>query len=144
MSLPFTPRMVQGPMLTWESQACQYPSTGEPGITYLAGDIPDEEPVNCLLYYGKDGRLAGILNHYAVDYPPYEQAGNANTFVHPLKRRQGIATALLKEAMRRWDIDLSQQQYSREGLVLVTRLYQRGALGEMNSGENDSRLERHQ
>jgi GNAT superfamily N-acetyltransferase len=89
-------------MYSWESQAAQYPQTGPPGISYVRGQVSDELFVDCLLYRDENGDLVGILNHYPVDFPPYEREGDENIWVHPSRRRQGIATALLLEARVRW------------------------------------------
>lgn len=89
-------------MSTWESQAGQYPPTGPPGISYFRGELNDQFYVDCLLYRDETGTLAGILNHYPMDIPPLQHAGDKNIWVHPQRRRQGIGTALLLESFFRW------------------------------------------
>jgi GNAT superfamily N-acetyltransferase len=101
--------------LSWEGQAAQYPPTGEPGIGYFAGDAGYNKPVDCLLRRDGTGLLRGILNHYPVDMPPWEKAGNVTVLVQPGWRRNGIASALLDEARRRWPIDLTAQTYTDNG-----------------------------
>lgn len=109
------------PAFHWASQAEQYPRTGPAGISYFAGEVGDGfPPVDCLLYRGDEGTLLGILNHYSVDYPPWEKAGNVNLWVYPYAFHRGIGTALLDEAMRRWEIDLDQQRYTHAGAAFVT------------------------
>jgi GNAT superfamily N-acetyltransferase len=100
---------------SWESQEMQYPDSGPEGITYFAGEVPDAPPVDCLLYRNRFGKLIGILNHYSVDYPPWEKAGNFAVWIHPAYRRQGIATSLFEEAERRWNVRLDGQLYSIAG-----------------------------
>lgn len=107
--------------LSWESQAVQYPERGGPGITYFAGETPFGN-VDCLLFYDRKKRLRGILNYYAIDFPPWEKAGNVNIWVHPEARRRGIATRLVRAAMQRWRIDLDQQRFTKEGLALAEHL----------------------
>lgn len=108
---------------TWQSQVKQYPPAGEPGMGYFAGSLsdPDLPPVDCLLWRSDDGALRGILNHFPVDYPPWEQAGNITLIVDPTRRRQGIAHRLLAEADRRWDVPWTQQGYTKDGLLTVVR-----------------------
>jgi len=113
--------------LSWESQVCQYPPVGEPGISYFAGDVsdsfPDKPPIHCLLYRAPRGILVGILNFYEVDYPPHEQAGNINVFVKANQQRKGIGTALVLEALGRWPQILSHpQRYSAAGVALRRHL----------------------
>jgi len=119
----------------WETQERQHPNKGKPGISYnqnfidmawithnASGQkvgIPSMAPVDCLTYRSRKGTLIGILYHYPVDLLPFERAGNVNTWVHPRRQRRGIGTALLREAMRRWDLDPYQQTYTPEGAALM-------------------------
>ncbi len=89
-------------MYSWESQVAQYPRTGSPGISYFPGKVSDAMVVDCLLYRDDTGELVGILNHYPVEFPPYQRQGSWNIWVHPGRRRQGIGTALLLEKLIRW------------------------------------------
>jgi GNAT superfamily N-acetyltransferase len=105
----------------WESQVIQYPVRGPRGIAYYAGKVNEHErPVDCLLFRDKNGKLRGILNYYAVDYPPYEVAGNVNVWVEPRWQKRGVGVKLLAEADRRWKIDLQRQRYTEAGVRLVT------------------------
>lgn len=105
-----------GALYDWASQACQYPEVGDPGLHYFAGEVGGgKPPVDCLLWYDDDERLAGILNHYGVDYPPHERAGNVNIFIRPDAKRQGLGTTLFTAALERWEIDLSAQRFTLEG-----------------------------
>lgn len=112
---------------SWESQQRQYPRLGAPGISYYAGPMPQISPdyiVDCLLWRDDDGIVRGILNHYGMDGSLLEARGNVNIWVDPAWKRRGIATALITEAVRRWDIDPAQQRYTPEGSALVTALLQ--------------------
>lgn len=113
---------LMGPIYPWNSQADQYPPVGTPGVTYFAGKLPNNPvPIDCLLYYSPEGELRGIANHYAVDYPPMEVAGNFLVLVHPKYQNRGVGTALLDELVRRYDVNFTQQKYSRKGLALIAR-----------------------
>ena len=57
------------PALRWENQAKQYPDHGD-GIVYFKGTIENEIWVDCLLYYGDDNLLEGVLNHYPFELFP--------------------------------------------------------------------------
>lgn len=106
---------------TWESQACQYPKKNRPGIHYFPGDTP-WGTVDCLLYYGVNRRLWGVLNYYSKDFP-LEQKGNVNIIVDPARRRRGVARALVSEARQRWGpFNVDQQDVTPEGEALVRSL----------------------
>lgn len=124
--------------LSWESQVVQYrdaPEPDEEGITYYEGDVsetyPDAPPVDCLLYWrrripgGTALHVVGILNHYPVDYPPHERAGNVNVWVRAPQQRQGIATRLWDEAVRRWGVRLEEQRFTASGALLASALDRR-------------------
>lgn len=112
----------------WTEQTAQYPEKGPPGISYFKGDMGGGEYVDCLLHRDEDGYLNGVLNHYPFDFPPHEQKGNVNVMVPTDARNQGIGTALIAEADRRWDIDWDQQTYTQSGLILVQKFYKKGSL----------------
>ena len=128
-NVPFEPRNVLVASYPWESQVVQYPQTNKPGVHYFAGVLPPEAhpegkplTVDCLLYYGSDKHLHGILNHYdeAFDYPgSLERPGNVNLWVDLAWQRRGIGSLLMFEAKRRWKIDLSKQDYTIEGLLFL-------------------------
>ena len=125
-------QMTPGTVFSFESQVCQYPRLGAPGIDYFAGVIPihaerGDPPIDCLLWRDEQGLVRGILNHYPVDYPPHERAGNINLYVHPEWRRRGIATALLREAERRYgSTRWAQQRYSPDGLQMMLHYRNQG------------------
>ena len=111
--------------LCWAGQAAQYPPAGAPGIGYFAGDAGYDQPVDCLLWRDTTGTLRGILNHYPIDMPPWEKAGNLTMLVQPGWRRRGIGSALLDEARRRWPVDLGVQTYTDDGRRFIAA-YRRG------------------
>lgn len=118
---------------TFESQVKQYPEDGPKGISYFAGEQP-EGIVDCLLYRDKSGKVRGILNHYPVDFPPHEKAGNLNVFVEARFQRKGIASKLLAEADKRWRIDWEQQNYTEAGAHLVKKYLERKAEATVTVG----------
>jgi len=101
-------------VFAWENQAGQYPEHGK-GIQYHMAITKKGLWVNCLLYYGDDLTLQGILNHYPFDFPPYQKRGSVNLQVRKDKRRNGIGTALLNEAIKRYKINLKRQEYTPLG-----------------------------
>lgn len=102
----------------WENQAKQYPEHGT-GITYFKGPWRDGKWIDCLLYYGDDKALQGILNYYPFDIPPYERKSNVNIQVRFDKRRNGIATALLNEGIVKFKINLKKQNYTHSGKKFI-------------------------
>lgn len=110
----------------FETQRRQYPETGEPGLSYFRGEFPNRprEWVDCLLWRDENGRLVGILNHYPVDME-LEKKGNFNLFIDPKAKRQGIASALVTEAIKRYKVDLRQQRYSEEGAAFINEFVRR-------------------
>jgi GNAT superfamily N-acetyltransferase len=115
-------------LLSWESQVMQYPVVGEPGIGYFAGVVAgDLPPVDCLLWRDDQGLVRGILNHYPVNYAPYEMAGGVNIWVHPDWQRRGIGRALVTEAVTRWgEINVEQQRFSEAGAAFALALLDEG------------------
>jgi GNAT superfamily N-acetyltransferase len=120
----------EGMAVLWKSQAVQYPKRAAPGILYLHPSAG----IHCLLFYGPDRKLQGILNYYSRAFPPFEIAGNINLWVRPDCLRQGIGTQLLQAAMARWPLDFAQQRYTAEGLALVRAVLRR------RRQQTDSRL----
>lgn len=112
----------------WENQAIQYPTNGHDIELYRA-IMKDNKWIDCILYYGDDNLLQGILNYYPFDFPPYEKKGNVNIQVKPDKRRKGIATALLKEAQIRFKINIKEQDYTSLGKLFI--------VGYMNGNNNE-------
>jgi GNAT superfamily N-acetyltransferase len=110
----------------FETQRKQYPKKGEPGLSYFRGEFPNEPNiwVDCLLWRDEKGKLVGILNHYPMDMT-LEKKGNVNLFIDPKAKRQGIASALLSEAIKRYNVDLRQQRYSAEGAAFVNEFVRR-------------------
>ena len=119
---------IPGPAYSWESQSVQYAYRDEPGINlerHSVGVVGSMYVIDCLLYRDDEGLLLGILNYYVNDNPE-EKAGNVNIFIHPKHKRQGIATALLTEAAKRWVIDVEQQNFTPEGIRLLDGLIKKG------------------
>jgi GNAT superfamily N-acetyltransferase len=118
-------------LFTWESQARQYPTHGKPGLSYYRGDVSEAfcpgAHVDCLLWRDDTGALIGILNHYPMDFPPYEKAGNVLVYVRADRRRAGIGTALVHEARTRWPVDFHAQRYTDAGAKLARSLLADGA-----------------
>lgn len=121
--------------LNWENQSVQYTAVKPdgPGITYFRGAVSETIWVDCLLKFDTELQLVGILNHFPVDAPPWEVAGNITMFVRPDRYRRGIATELMDEARRRWNVNLNQQEFTRDGAAFVNRYVARHDLTDGNS-----------
>lgn len=107
-------------LFSWQSQVCQYPYVGEPGITYMEGPT-QEGIVDCLLYRNDKGHIVGILNHFPWD-GHWEKRGNCNIWVHRKWQRQGIGRALWEEAVRRWGCKLEGQRFTTAGAAFANAL----------------------
>jgi hypothetical protein len=107
-------------VFAWNSQSNYYPIKGE-GIQYFKGSLNEDVWVDCLLYYGEDNTLQGILNYYPFSWYPYERKGNVNIQVRIDKRRQGIATTLLNVGISRFKIDLKKQDYTPLGKQFIRK-----------------------
>jgi GNAT superfamily N-acetyltransferase len=119
----------------WESQACQYPPTGEPGISLISPTLViggSTTVVDCLLYRDEDGSLVGIFNHYNAGNP-LQAEGSANLWVRPDRQRQGIATALLRRADELWDL-FDQASYTPEGNAWIEGLVRQGKIDKARTG----------
>lgn len=116
--------MDESELLPWESQVCQYPKVGEPGVSYFRGDLPaagEGVYVDCLLYRNSKGHVVGILNHYPIA-TAWEAVNNVNIWVHPRRQRRGIGTILVTEAIRRWGTNLTSRGYTAGGQALGRKL----------------------
>jgi hypothetical protein len=107
-------------VFAWENQSNQYPAKGN-GIQYYKGSLNEDAWVDCLLYYGDDKSLQGILNYYPFSWYPYERKGNVNIQVRIDERRQGIGTSLLNVGMSRFKIDLKKQDYTPLGKKFIRK-----------------------
>jgi GNAT superfamily N-acetyltransferase len=70
---------------------------------------------NCLLWRDGSGRLREALYYFPAGVPQFFASGEGLIAVHPSHRRQGIATALLDEALRRWRVHLLHQRFTPSG-----------------------------
>ena len=102
-------------VFSWENQSSQYPIKGE-GIQYFRPN----DWVECLLYYDDNKELSGILNYYPSDIP-HQRGGSVNIQIRPDKRRKGIATKLLDTAMKRFSINLYDQDYTALGEKFIRK-----------------------
>ncbi len=110
--------------LSWESQSTQYAPTGKPGI-HLEQHTVGNTVIDCLLFRNEDGELVGILNHYNENNH-WQKPGSCNLWVHPDHQRQGIASALLRDAWHRWQLSYEHQNWSEEGNAWIGGLVERG------------------
>lgn len=107
---------------SWESQRDQYPADHEPGFRYTVEHVeayPDH-PIDCLVLYGGDRKIAAILNHFPLGVPGWEEPRAMMLYVDPARRRQGLGTRMLREAERLWGpVDWDAQHVTPEGRALA-------------------------
>jgi ribosomal protein S18 acetylase RimI-like enzyme len=119
---------------SWESQARQYAFRAEPGMhweRHSLGRLGDMTQIDCLLARDDDGLTIGILNYYLDSNNALEKKGNVNIWVRPDRQRQGLGTAMLREAQKRYNIDFDQQRYTQDGMAMIRRLVEKGILVPM-------------
>ena len=90
--------------VTWESQVWQWPRHGEPGITLehrTVGPPGKQTVVDALLYRDQGGALIGILAHYNKGNL-VQKPDSVILLVSPTNQRQGVGTALAREATKLW------------------------------------------
>jgi hypothetical protein len=102
----------------------QYPETREPGfhldVEHIEG-YPDND-INCLLLYGMDRKLVGILNYYPQGFPGLEVPRAINIWVDPARQKRGIGIKMLTEFERRFGpIDWDAQRVTEAGLRLAEK-----------------------
>lgn len=112
------------PDAMWETQVVQYEgfehTKGYDGVSYTQVKL-SEGYVDTLLYC-RNSEIIGILNYFPVDIPPYEKKGNVFLVVSPEHKRQGIGTALVLEGLRRGFEIRIDQEFTKEGFSLVTKI----------------------
>ena len=127
------PTLATSRMHHWESQARQYARLSHPGLHHELHTVMGV-PIHCLLWYGQPpgtrdlgprSRLHGILNYYPYDMPPHQGAGDVNVWVDPATWCRGIGSHLLREAVRRWYVDLAAQRYTPAGARLAESVIRR-------------------
>ena len=97
-------------VFSWQGQCPQYDQLGDPGEIVYRRYFDNAIPIDTLLYYDKQGFLAGILNTYPVGAivsggKMLEKPGNVNMFVRPdVDDDLAVTRALLAESKRRWNL----------------------------------------
>lgn len=105
-------------ILQWDNQQKQYPESQPEGFFYMQGQMGDKY-VDCLLLYNEKQELVGIFNHFPFDFPPYEQKGNMAIWIKPTEQGKGLGKKLLTEGVNRFQINLKQQTYTKQGYKLL-------------------------
>lgn len=121
----------------WDSQVWQYDELGEPGVTVQSEEITlwgQKTVVDSVLYRGEDGKLLGILNHFNENNI-WQKPGSCNLWIKPGHQRQGIASALLREAWHRWHLRYEDQDWTAAGDAWLKGLVE---LGKINPELTDS------
>ena len=112
---PRSPLVASRQILEWSTQQWQYPPIGRPGLSYFPGVTP-LGTIDCLLWRNEAGELIGILNHYPFRTAEGQEPGSINIWVHPEWQRRGVATRLIEEADRRWQLDFNAQSLTPAGV----------------------------
>jgi ribosomal protein S18 acetylase RimI-like enzyme len=83
--------------------------------------LPHNLPPMPTLIYRDDIflQIIGILLYHTADYPYGDRTGDFSIIVHPDRRREGIGSKLLAEGIKRYGIDLTKQEYTRDGAKLA-------------------------
>jgi hypothetical protein len=102
----FTPTPSNVKTSSWEDVLRGSASRGAPGVSCKSFEV--------LEYRDADGILRGAVSWQ-------NKTGRLFVIVDPSVRRSGIATLLMKEAVRRWDIDFSAQVYSENGAAFFRK-----------------------
>jgi ribosomal protein S18 acetylase RimI-like enzyme len=115
---------------TWETMQALCASTGPPGISHWSKTIKAGETTlhgHVLEYRDQQGRLVGGLQLHIMQMGRETSTPTVHSVVvDPGFRRQGIATQLAREALRRWpDLDLFTQQYTEDGAAFVNRFLEK-------------------
>jgi len=113
------------PPQVWKLQASQAPGAGTPN-RIEHGRIENFE---ALFFYDEVGLLRGLLKYFDRDIHESEgsgdglvaHAGEIFVIVDPDYRRRGIGTRLLREATCTWNIDLTNQGFTPQGVALVEK-----------------------
>jgi GNAT superfamily N-acetyltransferase len=99
---------------TWESLASSVPRKGPPGITHYAG-------VHQVLVYRDEN---GIFRGRVMLESEWKNHGfelKLEILVDPDHWREGIGTALMNEAVKRWKINFRAQSYTPYGAVFFAK-----------------------
>lgn len=101
------PRLWRGRLLDWPRVRAGQSRFGPVGISYYRTRDGDD----VLTYRNTDGHLVGTLRR--------SPAGVLAVHVDPARQHHGIGTALVRDAGRRWGIDLAVQQFTPAGFALA-------------------------
>lgn len=118
--------MTFGDLPGWDSWAGRYPLKGEPGITYEQ-HAHNATVTDCLFYRDESGELLGLFWHYNPGNL-WERPGSCNLLVEPSHVRQGIGSALLREAWHRWPLTYDPQHWTIDGKAWLQGLIDRGKI----------------
>jgi ribosomal protein S18 acetylase RimI-like enzyme len=115
---------------TWETMQALCAPTGSPGISHWsktarAGDATLHGYV--FEYRDQQGTLRGALQLHIIQTGRDTSTPTVHSLVvDPSFKRQGIATQLAREALKRWpDLDLFTQQYTEDGAAFVNRFLEK-------------------
>jgi GNAT superfamily N-acetyltransferase len=106
------PKATTTTSIQWVSVLVGSQYQAEPGIRFLKGTtrcFGEKRPIEILEYRDRDGWLRGVVSWEG------ESVHHLFIMVDPECRRQGIATKLMREAVKRWPIDFQKQSYTRDG-----------------------------
>jgi GNAT superfamily N-acetyltransferase len=109
-----------GPTLftSWPGILRKSDRVAEPGIRFVRHTTLNAFSIEVLEYRDREGLLRGT----AI----WEPRGCLSITVDPAFQRQGIATKLIEEAVKRWPIDFVKQGYTEDGAAFVRKFLETG------------------
>lgn len=106
---------------SFSEEVSSYPKKGPAGV-----NVTKDSKRNTLLYRDESGAIIGVLHvyHKSTSQSP---KGDISIRVDPQQRGKGIASTLLVEADKRWNVNLSQQRWTDEGAQFIERMREKAA-----------------
>jgi GNAT superfamily N-acetyltransferase len=102
-------RLFTGTLIPWARIVASHALLGQQGLSHYN----DRNGIEVLMYRSRGGYLEGVLRR--------STSGELSVYVDPRRQHRGIGTILVREAARRWGVDLSVQRFTPSGLALAQK-----------------------